>query len=365
MAIVNLRTGVPVDPKDAAQKQWVEENFATPGSIPAPSSYDVTEMFDIPTQADVFCELNPNPASGRPIVRIHGVDNSGTRSALTIKAPIGLGSNFERSQDNGNPIWMIVSDGGPIYIPGDTKTVAIEISKETDTSQTEIHIPADAAHFDITYFARGGFVQRSYYVDTDGVYHRFSAADTPIENFCTNGDTASTISINGVDIVKSDIIQLTFGDDYLGVTELPRFWMYNYQQLRNLKFDGLKNVAVVGDNALNYCYGLTGLDFTPFASVVRVGILFTAHLFLKVIDISPMVALSNCGADFLSAMTGYPNFEDVQIGSLNFSAISTSSGLVDQVNDAPCILRADSQELADAFKAKFPNISEWTVVINS
>lgn len=230
----------------------------------------------------------------------------------------------------------------------------------------------------------------SYYVGLNNAYRGFSATNTPLANFCTATGGATTAQINGVDVVKNTVQKIVFGDSYAAVTKLPDNFLRNFmrkvaasvvdlQVFTNVTeignsvfsgcgvfkdmFKGLDNVQTIGNYMCSEAYGTVvgSVDFTPFAKVTSIGPGFFLYCYSSVYDISPMVSLQSIGGQ---AFNGIGGLNDFQIGGLDFSLITTGGGFGSVANTSDCILRANSQELANAFKAKFPNTSNWTVVIN-
>jgi hypothetical protein len=297
-----------------------------------------------------------------------------------ITPPIGMGSNFERTVANGNPI---VLRG---WHQGVGVDHIIEITEETDSTPSTISIPAACDHFDIVYFSRGGFIQRSYWVDINGVYHPFSAENTPVSALSTPEEPTGIVTIEGQQVIKSNIKIIVFGNDYLSTTAIPRNFMRHFNNLTHMGISGLSNVVTAAGDIFVYLLSIIDPDISalsklsvinnhffsnsrlkiidflaPLSNVVTINSYFFAYNnTLEKADISPLVKVRSFGTGLFRDCR---SLKEIQIGGLDFSVI-TGDGLNTVSNTPEGILRANSQALADAFKARFPNVSNWTVIIN-
>lgn len=156
----------------------------------------------------------------------------------------------------------------------------------------------------------------SYYIDINGIRHDFSASDTPIANFCSSGLANTAITINGQSVIKNTIAELVFGIDYADVELISSSFVRYFIQLAK-------------------------------------------------IDISALTALRQINGYFMADHLAIPL--DIQIGSIDASAITLvgANHLINNRTDASNIIRADSLQLANAFKSISPNLSEWTVIVNN
>lgn len=151
--------------------------------------------------------------------------------------------------------------------------------------------------------------RESYYVDTDGVRHDFARSNTPLLGFATS---SSNIAINGSTISKYSIEEIHFGEDYDTEKTAGTYFLYNWNVLRRLTMP--RNLTTINAGAGRYNSSMVYVDFGQ-------------------IDAS------------LSAI----------------SSATSSWGSISNV--ATCTRRHATQALADAWVAKFPQFSNWSVLI--
>jgi hypothetical protein len=259
---------------------------------------DVTEMFDIPTTDDITV-LMKDDGIGKPMIQIHGVNRLGSVAELVITPAFGFGSYYTKTKVE----WGLDSAGNPV-------SYKIQIAGETDVARGTITFPAALDSFDVTYFVGATVAPKvSYYVDTNGVYHEFSAENTPIKTFCVKDFDYDPI-IGGIPVPKMSIAELHFGDDYSSVSTVNEF-MAQYLVLQYLTLP--VGLTSVGDSFMRFD-----------ASLSR-----------------------------------------IQIRNLDASRISVGVGAFAEFEyNSPGIIYADTQELGEAFRAKFPPISKWSIVVN-
>ena len=153
----------------------------------------------------------------------------------------------------------------------------------------------------------------SYLILTDETRIDFELTNTPIDNFCTSGDV-TTITVNGVSVVKDTIREVVFGSTYSAVT-------------------------IIGNGFFLQCTALSIVDMSSFNNIVEIK------------------------TNFFRQCTGLTL---VNIGSLDFTdvIISVSGYYFYQVsNSATRNIKADTLYLANAFKGKFTSTSNWTVIV--
>ncbi len=192
-------------------------------TFPEPLIYNINEMFDFPSTSDFVAELHKSGVAGvRDLVVIRADDTSGITNDLVITPSFGFGSYYNKNVVH----WGAAKDNEENYIA--TSSV-IEITDEHEDEQCTIKIPAKCNSVDLSYFVgTRPAVKVSYWIDTNGTYHPFSLADTPIENFYNYQSAPSTsIIINGVSVLKNTIREIVFGDDYAGITSISHNFIAN------------------------------------------------------------------------------------------------------------------------------------------
>jgi hypothetical protein len=180
----------------------------------------------------------------------------------------------------------------------------------------------------------------SYYIDSNGITHYFDLENTPIAGLCPTGAASNPLMINGQTVPKNNIRVIVFGKSYNSITIIPNYFIYTWVNLISIDYSGLKNAATIGNSWMRGCTSLQHIDLSPFASVMSIdGTLLYQSTGLKSIQIGN-VDWSSRYVNTVNIMTGIPN-------------VSTS------------VLRADTQNLATAFKTKMNGmISNWTIVVN-
>ena len=177
----------------------------------------------------------------------------------------------------------------------------------------------------------------SWIVLIDDTIIRFGLENTPFSSFSIN---ETRVLINGKNIDRAKIKQLAFGNSYKNESHIGDYFVYFYEYMDSINLNTLKNIASIGSYFLYGSANLPTLDLSKFNNVTTIG------------------------SNFLRSCTGLTS---IQIGNVDWSSktISANRALEGVPNISTSILYADSQELADKFKAKMNNkISNWTVIIN-
>lgn len=207
------------DPEDPSST--VTKEIATLGDIPAPSptvDLDVSAMFTANVELAHFAARMVQYPGKLPFIRIFCEDTSGADTTLTLTAALGFGSLIDHTAERAIAQHYIDTDGSVAH---DT----ITITPETPTKQSVITVPSTLHEFNITYWVGATEdTPTSYWTDTAGEVHWFTAANTPMSSFASSG--GSTRVIEGVSVSANTIARIHFGEDYSGVTEIPRgaFW---------------------------------------------------------------------------------------------------------------------------------------------
>lgn len=176
---------------------------------------------------------------------------------------------------------------------------------------------------------------RSYWISTSGVKSYFDLENTPINNFCA---VSSTLTINGVTVTKSTVKELNFGDSYNNITRVSSLFLYQFTYLEKINFRGLLGLSTIRDVFLNENYVLTTLDLSPLVSITS----FNNQPFNRLYSLS-----------------------EIKIGSKDYSGVTFTyaNGFDGCANNSSCIIYASTLELANIFKAKSPNLSNWSVAV--
>lgn len=363
---------------------------------------DVTDMFDFPTTADVCAYMYQNKKSGRPLIKIHGVDTSGGTAPLVITPEFGFGSYYNKFKVESTSV------------NGTTVTNSIiSISGETTTTKGSISVPAQCDYFDLQYFVgqTPAPPKKSFWIDANNVYHNFGAENTPMTNFCTGG---LPIIINNQSVAVENIRHISFGEDYNRITAIPDYFLNQYSYLTSVDLSVFTNVTSIGMSFLDGCSLLTSVDLSAFINVTSIGITFLASctslasvdfsaftnvksidvLFLAnctsltSVDLSGFINLTDIGGGFLagcisltsidlSAFTNVLNIEfnflsycywltSIHLGNVDWSTKSVNTiGILQDVFNVPTnTIFANSRAIAQAFIPLVPNLSNWSVVIN-
>lgn len=363
---------------------------------------DITSMFNVGVNVDFAAFLfKRNSDDDKPLIKIHGFNNSESTEDLKIIPTMGFGANYDSYQTARETL------------DGVTFTdYVIKVSKEYTGREGSIIIPYGVKSFSVNYYLHDGNNRSSQYNQT----YYFELENTPVGNFCATGGSDTLITINNNSVMKSAIKSIAFGDSYNNITSVPTNFLYYFTSLTSVDLIGLKNLRSTGVNFLRSCPYLTALDLTPLSNLTSTGdgfiygctrlteldlvplsgITSTDGSFLggcanlDSIDLTPLSSLISIGKGFLSSCVkltsldftslrnltsiGYGFLESctglvsIQIGDVDWSgkSVATNSLMRQVPNVSTSILYADTQEIADAFKLKMNGaISEWTVILNN
>jgi hypothetical protein len=296
--------------------------------IPEPGVLDVSQMMNIPTNADVSAFMfRRTGEDDKKLIKLHGYDNSGGTDDLVITPELGFGPHYDAF------LAQLSTNDGVNF-----GTYGIRLTKEFGDTPGTITIPNGCNAFDVSYYAKGK-PKASYYVTTDGTVHPFELENTPVENFCNSGGPSSTITINGQQVVKSTIREISFGESYAGVTSIGNSFLRDCSSLASVDLSMFTEIASIGNYFMIGCTSLTSVDLSMYANVM------------------------SAGPNFLQ---GLSSLSAIHIGDVDWSGktVSTSYLMANVPNVSTSALYAASQDLADKFKAKMNGkISEWTVVV--
>lgn len=176
---------------------------------------------------------------------------------------------------------------------------------------------------------------RSYWISTSGVKSYFDLDNTPINNFCI---TTSTLTINGVTATKSTVKELNFGDSYNNITSVSNYFLWQFTSLEKINFRGLLGLKTAGVAFLSANHVLTTLDLSPLVSIT---------------------SFNNQPFNYLYYLN------EIKIGSKDYSGVTFiyNNGFQNCPNTSSCIIYASTLALANTFKAKSTNLSNWSVAV--
>jgi hypothetical protein len=312
-------------------------------------------------QAVVFSGIVTDAKTGAPIfassaVRIYnngvlwGIEGTDLDGSYTIDE-----MEFTEAQWNAAVFtYAVVVNGynnlsGPLSKPAYAQAVAGRV--QNDFAITAIAEPVNNVNVRVTVIE--AYRQDSYYIGTDGVPHYFSKDNTPLSNFCVTG---TSVSINGATIEKSGIAEIYFGDSYNDEALLPERFLYQYTNLVSVTLPG--GLTSIGSSVLGYCPALTSLVIP--SGVTSIGVYLCQHCSALASVRLPDTLTSLGAAMFPSCpqlATLYCNNIDASVGVSNdFSFYNTP-------NNASRKRYHATQALANAWVAKYPRTSAWTVVI--
>ena len=184
---------------------------------------------------------------------------------------------------------------------------------------------------------------RSYWISTSGVKSYFDQDNTPIANFValTSVDPEYKITINGVSTSVNTVKKLVFGESYNTVTSLPNSCLRHLIELESLDIRGLSGVETIGNLCFFNLFKLEELDLSPLANVISTGNSFAAT----------------------QPSAGSNNLVKIKIGNNDWSGVSVgSNGFINRAFP-PGTIYASTTGLANTFKAKFSNLSNWSVAV--
>ncbi len=305
--------------------------------VPTNSVIDVTDQFvTINYIGDLTIEKITKKDGKQVMVHIFGQNRSGNK--LLIVAPPSLGSLYEESNNYGASrrpkiMWGYDSNGSA------TPFECI-ITKASTTSPTSITIDGEVKDIDFYYVVDTNIttLSASYYVDSANTLRTFNRSNTPITNFSPPPTSTNIVISNRVES-KSSLRYIYFGTDYSTITTLTNnFFIYNCTNLNEVNLIGLRGLQNITNGFLQ-------------SSIQK-------------LDLRPLTSLTSIGATFCAANNSL--LTEINIGSLDFNNISVGIDAFQGIpNTTSRVLKADSYLLATAFKTKCPNISNWTIIINS
>lgn len=344
--------------------------------IPELNVIDVSHMFNISTEANVSA-LMFKRENGQHLIWLHGFDDSGSDNDLEIIPILGFGPQYSSYQAARQTIDGIAFED-----------FAIAIDKELDLDSGKITIPMGLKSFDIRYYLHDGSnTMPSYYI-ADGIMYPFELDNTPILNFCTN---SNSIIINGNSVVKNTIKEIVFGSSFLtnnvigqfflssctslvsvdlrgfsNVVHISAYFLYNCTSLISIDLNSLSNTQFIGGSFLRSCISLMSIESNPLSNVTSIGGGFLMGCTsLSSINLNQLSNVTSIADNFLCNCT---SLTSIQIGDVDWSMknVNTISLMANVPNVATSVIDADTQELANIFKAKMGGaLDNWTVVLNS
>lgn len=334
--------------------------------VPPNPRADVTALFGFaPTTEAARVIVENFGESTVPFVEITASNEGPGTDDLQIEAPFGLGSLYAYTADNtdGNRTLPMVGVDGLVHYASITPETYADDG--TPVAKSLVTVPAAVTNFTIK-FPRGAVrdTTSSYYIDTNGVAHLFTAAGTPLSNFVVTSN--SQMTIEGEVVQKVYVRQLVLGPEYSGSSGLNgNYPFFQFVLMTQIKLPVLSGITLLGPLFLAYCSKLESFSFgDSFPDVTSIGIRAFEASAIKSLDLSGLTKLKSCGV----ICRNCESLREINIGGLDFSQISVTTDGTDfrnVPNMADRIIRADSAAGAAAFKAKFPAVSNWTVVVNS
>ncbi len=161
--------------------------------------------------------------------------------------------------------------------------------------------------------------------------------------------------------------EISFGETYNSSTIIPSHFLRNGSGLTVTHFYGLKNVTTIETYFLGACTSLLEFSFEGLSLVTSIGAnCLDGNYNMTSLDLSPLTNLTQIlTSGFLNNCRA---LNTINIGSLDFNNIETvnpafSSVMLNVPNETTSSIICSSQAIGNAFKAKFPQISNWTIVI--
>jgi hypothetical protein len=321
--------------------------------FPESSVLDVSAMMNIPTTADVSAFLIKAETHDKNLIKLHGYDNSGSNNELVITPMAGFGPHYDAKL-----VQMALG-------PNDNPTPYVIVLNADDDEQGSIVIPADCNTFDLSYYCTTVSDLISQYSTNDGIFP-FNLSNTPISDLINSSSyVGSSVKINNVSVTAYRIKNIAFGKSYNSVTGTGDYFLGYLSGVTSVNLNGLKNVTDIGAAFLYNCTALASIDLSPFAKVESIGDSFLGYATaLTSVDLSHFMNLTNVGTGFMTGLKAN-NFNAIQIGNVDWSTITVGSNFFPNVNAGTSgTIYADSQELANKFKAKQSRLNLWNVVIN-
>lgn len=315
---------------------------------------DVTSMFATNSNADFSAFMfRRSDSSEKPLIKIHGFDNSDGTNDLTITPTLGFGPQYDSYQS------ITETTDGTTFT-----NYAVQITKEFENNTGNITIPYGVKTFNIEYFLHDGANIASYYLRGDIMYP-FESINTPLINFCNSGSATDYITINGTQVQKRNINEIQFGTSYKQITTIPDHFLRGLSNLKKADISIFENVTSLGARMCFSCTQLKELTLN-FINLKTISDRFVSECSsaLDFIDLSSLNKVTTIGENF---MHNSPTLRSIQIGSVDWSTktLDTTYLLTAVSNTADCILYADNLNLATKFKTKMNKmLSNWTVVIN-
>lgn len=271
--------------------------------LPPPLTVRVTNMFTIPSAAEFIVEQHlPDKSGGPSYIKLSAHDTSGETNDLIITCPFGMGCpNFIP-----RPYVQAIQNSNGEY---SFDYRVITISAETNDTPSQIFIPKELNSVwpALEWFIGNSDIKASYWADINWARYSFENNNTPLSEFTSSGSVSTKASTMAV---------VSFGTSYQSETTIPQgFLGYDFRVLTDINISGLNSVTNYQANAF---IGLSNLYKLNIGSIDATNI--------------------------------------TNIGSNVF--LGAGSSLTES------IIYADTIELGEAFKAKFTNLSSFTVHLN-
>ena len=199
---------------------------------------------------------------------------------------------------------------------------------------------------------------KSYYILTSNPTEKIYFDNTPIDNFCTEGDNTTSITIDGVSIVKNTIKEIHFGEKYFDVVTIPEYFMYHFIGLVSIDIPSF--ATTIGNNAFMNCSGLTSLTIPN--SVISIG----DNAFMNCNGLTTLTIGNSVDTIGNNAFSNCSDLDSVTIGTADWSDVIVGINVMSGVpNTGAETIIAISQEQGEAFKAKIgDSISNWQIIVS-
>lgn len=319
---------------------------------------NVSSLFSIAPYVQDFQVWYDDDRSGNPQIVIRAQRLLTDTGDLTITAPLGMGSYVAFDTTNPKIVFGVATDGSAFGM------YPITITEEAANAPTTITVPENVKSFEISYFVRST-LQSSYWVDLNGVAYSFNISNTPITNFAVDrsGNENGTYTINGLSVVKKNISEICFGDDYKTVTSVGNYFLNYLYGLKKANFGGLTNIASVGAYFLSDSQAQV-LDLRPFSNLRTAATYYmcSGNRMLQDVDISTWSNVTTGAYPFSYC----PAVTMIRCGGLDVSVGNWQAAynFYQCKNDTSVTRIHDTQDLANKWNTRFPSMNKQTIVID-
>ncbi len=303
------------------------------------------------------------------MVVVRADDTTAITQDLIITPELGFGPEYNKLV-----VHTEATDDGSGNYTYAQNVVKINAEIINPATKGTIVVPSALKSVNVFYFVGKQLSKQSYLIDTSNTYHTFSLTDTPLANVSNTATSTGTISVGGISFAKNAVSELSFGESYSTVTDIPNNFLRNFSSLQTLHIPFFTGVTTIGTYFCSSVPQLTTIDL----SLITPNITSIDQYFLNGDSSLTSVNLSGLASNGPVTINGHymcgncSNLVELDIRGVNMTNL-TVTGLTMPIrafygvsNENKRKLIASSTEDGQAFKSKFVNaISNWEIIVKA